>query len=91
MGETSKFMKGDTPHRLRGSTQAVVCAMQADAACLSHALSVRAKSGDHFLPQHSGLVHAALQLVEDTLTTAAALHLQQKVVMPNLTPAGEVL
>ncbi len=58
----------------------MVCAVHADAACLSHALSIRAKSGDHFLPHHSGLIHAALQLVEDALPTAAAvaLHLQQR-------------
>lgn len=54
--------------------------MHADAAYLSHALSVRAKSGNYFLPHHSGLVHAALQLVENALATAttAALHLQQR-------------
>ncbi len=54
--------------------------MHADGACLSHALSVRAKFGDYFLPHHSGLIHAALQLVEDALTiaTAAVLHLQQR-------------
>ena len=64
----------------------MVCAMHADGACLSHALSARAKSGDYFLPHHSGLIHAALQLVEDALTTATAavLHVQTEVVMPTL-------
>ena len=58
----------------------MVCVMHADDACLSHAFSVRAKSGDYFLPHHSGLIHTALQLIEDALTTATAavLQLQQR-------------
>ena len=76
---------------MREVTVRGVCAVHADAACLSHALSVRAKSGDYFLPHQSGLVHAALQLNEDALTIATALHFTTKVVMPALTSSGKVL
>ena len=55
----------------------MMCAMHVDGAYLSYALSARAKSGDWFPPHHSGLIHAALQLAEDALTTAA-LHLKQR-------------
>ena len=43
-------------------------------ACLGHAVSVRGESGDHLLPHHLRLVHAALQLGENALPTGPPLY-----------------